>query len=114
MPYIQARLSIETTDSQKKLLQEKLTQATANAFSKPKSFVMCEILHAKSLFMGGQKVEAGAYISIGLLGEASKAQCQGLTRNICDILKNEYSFDSSKVYVTYHPCELWGWNGSMF
>ena len=63
--------------------------------------------------MGEKKIEKGAYISISLLGSASKSACQDLTRNICNILST-YGIVSSNVYITYHPTDLWGWNGSMF
>ena len=62
----------------------------------------------------GEKVEKGAYISVRLLGSASKSACQMSTKNICDILSSELGLDGSKIYVTYHPVDLWGWNGSMF
>ena len=35
-------------------------------------------------------------------------------KSICDILSSNYGIDESKVYVTYHPENLWGWNASMF
>jgi len=58
-------------------------------------------------------LDKGAYVSVSLLGSASKPACQSLTQNICAILSG-YGIDGSGVYVTYHPVDLWGWNGSMF
>jgi hypothetical protein len=40
------------------------------------------------LRMAGKKLEKGAYVAVSLLGNA--------------------------VYVTYHPVNDWGWNGSNF
>jgi hypothetical protein len=49
-----------------------------------------------------------------MLGSTSKPACQTLTQSICKILVADYGIDGSNVYVTYHPVDLWGWNGSMF
>ena len=113
MPYIEAKLSIELDEIQKDKLQKKLTDVVSSAFSKPKAYIMTNIEDGKSLYMAEKKLNNGAYISISLLGSASKSACQNLTRDICDIL-SYYDIDGSNVYVTYHPVDLWGWNGSMF
>ena len=113
MPYIEAKLSIKLDENQKNELQIKLTEATAGAFSKPKTFVMTNIEDGKSIYMAEKKTEKGAYISISLVGTASKSTCQNLTKDICDIL-SDYGIDGSNIYVTYHSVDLWGWNGTMF
>ena len=113
MPYIEAKLSIKLDENQKNELQAKLTDVVSSAFSKPKAYIMAGVEDEKSLYMGGTKLNNGAYISVSLLGSASKPACQSLTKSICDILSG-YGISSSNVYVTYHPVELWGWNGSMF
>jgi len=114
MPYIQARLSVKLDENQKDNLQKKLTEVTSSALSKPKAYIMTEIEDDKSLYMAEQKLDKGAYISIKMLGSITKPACQILTKNICDILAADYGIDGSNVYVTYHPADLWGWNGSMF
>ena len=35
-------------------------------------------------------------------------------KTICDILTDEYGLNGSNIYITFHPVDLWGWNGSMF
>ena len=113
MPYIEAKLSIELDENQKNELQAKLADVVSVAFSKPKAYIMAGIEDNKSLYMAEKKLANGAYISVSLLGSAARSACQNLTKNICDILSS-YGIESSNVYVTYHPTELWGWNGSMF
>ena len=114
MPYIEAKISIELDDKSKNELQGKLADAVSSAFSKPKSYIMSNIEDLKSLYMGGLKVERGAYILVRSLGSISKPQCQNATREICNILINDYNLNGANIYVTYHPEEFWGWNGSMF
>ena len=113
MPYIEAKLSVKLDEDQKNILQDKLTNAVSIAFSKPKAYIMVCIEDCKDLYMAETKLDKGAYVSVSLLGSASKPACQSLTQNICAILSG-YGIDGSGVYVTYHPVDLWGWNGSMF
>ena len=114
MPYIEAKMSIKLDERQKDDLQKKLTAAVSSAFGKPKAYIMACIEDDKSLYMAERKLEKGAYIAIRLLGSAPKPTCQGLTGKICDILQSDYGIDGANVYVTYHPADLWGWNGNMF
>lgn len=114
MPYIQARLSIKIDEQQKQELQKKLTDAVSVAFGKPKTYIMTEIEDDKSLFMAENKIEKGAYIMVSMLGSATKPNCQSVTSEICNILSSDFNIDGSNVYVTYHPVDLWGWNGMMF
>lgn len=113
MPYIQARLSIKLDENQKADLQSKLTDVISLAFSKPKTYIMAEVQDECSLYMAGNKADS-AYISVSLLGSAPKEKCNMVTQKTCEILSSEYGLDGSKVYVTFHPTDLWGWNGMMF
>ena len=114
MPYIEVKLSIELNDSQKDELEAKLVQAVSSAFSKPNAYIMTNIEDEKSLYMGGKKVEKGAYIEVKALGTVAKPSCQTATKEICDILTTNYGLNGSNIYVTYHSVDLWGWNGAMF
>lgn len=114
MPYIEAKLSIELNDNQKDELQAKLVQAVSSAFSKPNAYIMTNIEDEKSLYMGGKKVEKGAYIEVKALGSVAKLSCQTATKEICDILTNDYGLNGAQIYITYQPVDMWGWNGSIF
>ena len=114
MPYIEAKMSFELNDSQKDNLHKKLEDVISGAFSKPKSYIMTNIEDSQRLYMAGSRIDKGAYISISLLGSASKSACQTATQEICDILKTDLGVDTSKVYITYHPADLWGHDGYMF
>ena len=114
MPYIEVKLSIELNDSQKDELEAKLVQAVSSAFSKPNAYIMTNIEDEKSLYMGGKKVEKGAYIEVKALGTVAKPSCQTATKEICDMLTNDYCLNGAQIHITYQPVDLWGWNGSMF
>jgi len=114
MPYIEAKLSIKLDENQKNDLQAKLAQTVSSAFSKPNAYIMTNIEDEKSLYMGGVKVENSAYIVVKCLGSVAKPACQNATKEICATLTSDYGLNGSNIYVTYHPVDLWGWNGSMF
>ena len=114
MPYIEAKLSIKLNEVQKNNLQKELSNAVSSAFSKPKSYIMTNIEDSKSLYMGEAKVEKGAYIVVRSLGSISKPSCQNATKEICEILTTNYGLNGSQIYISYHPVDFWGWNGSMF
>ncbi len=114
MQYIEAKMSFEMDDIQKESLHKKLEDVISSAFSKPKSYIMTNITDAQRLYMAGEQVKKGAYISVSLLGTASKSACQNATKEICEILSSDFGVDTSKVYITYHPTDLWGHDGYMF
>ena len=114
MPYIEAKLSIELNNDEKNQLQIKLADVVSSAFSKPKSYIMTNIEDSKSLYMSGEKIENGAYIIVRALGAVQKQSCQLATKEICNMLANDYGLNGSNVYISYHSVDLWGWNGSMF
>ena len=114
MPYIQANLSVKLDEEKKDKLQNLLTDVVASSFGKPKGFVMTSVEDSQDLYMGGKKLENGAYLAVSLLGSTSKPVCGQITKAICDILKQELETEGQNVYVSYHPVDLWGWNGQMF
>ena len=114
MPYIEAKMSFKLEDVQKDDLHKKLEDVISDAFSKPKSYIMTNIEDNQRLYMAGERIEKGAYISVSLLGAASKSAYQNATKEICDILSADLGVDTSKVYITYHPTDLWGHDGYMF
>ena len=114
MPYIEAKMSFKLEDTQKDDLHKKLEDVISAAFSKPKSYIMTNIEDSQRLYMAGSRIDKGAYISVSLLGSASKSACQAATQEICDILRTDLDVDTSKVYITYHPADLWGHDGYMF
>ena len=114
MPFIQAQLSLKIDENQKNELQVKLTDIVSAGFSKPKMYIMTEIEDEKTIFMGGNKLEKASYINISLLGSTSKSACQNITKSICEVLNKDFGIEGNNVYITYHPVDLWGWNGMMF
>ncbi len=114
MPFVQAKLSVNLDQGKKEVLQKKLTEAVIDILGKPKEFVMIGIEELCPLWMAGEKMVKGAYISVSLVGTPSREACEKLTEKICGILAQDFGIDGKKVYVTYHPVDTWGWDSHLF
>lgn len=113
MPFIDSKISVKISDEKKETLKAKLG-ATMPVINKSETYLMVGINDNYDLWMGGKKLEKGAYISVSLLGSASSADYEKMTAAICEIYEQELGIPGSCVYVTYHPTADWGWNGRNF
>lgn len=113
MPFIDSKISVKVSDEKKEILKAKLG-ATMSILRKSESYLMVGINDGYDLWMGGNKLDKGAYVAVSLLGNASSADYEKMTAAICDIYEQELNIPGSNVYVTYHPVSDWGWNGSNF
>ena len=109
MPYIEAKLTTPVTPAQ----QEGFGRAVT-ALHKTETYLMVGIEGGKDLWFGGRKLEQGAYLSVSLFGRAAPADCEEMTGRLCTLLDEVLGIPGENVYITYHPIENWGWNGSNF
>ncbi|MCR5203063.1 MAG: hypothetical protein K6D02_08260 [Lachnospiraceae bacterium] len=110
MPFIDAKISVPV-DADKK---EKIKACFGNsitALNKTETWLMVGIVDNYDLWLGGNKLDKGAYVEVSLFGDAGSSAYEELTGEICSILSNELDIPSDKVYVSYHPVDNWGWNG---
>ena len=115
MPFIDARITTTLTDEQKETLKAELGQAVS-AFGKGESFLMVGIADGYDLWLGGRKLEQGAYVSLSLVGDTPAAGCKAFSAQLAEILDRVAGIPGSNVYVTFHPLpgSRWGWNGGTF
>lgn len=113
MPFIDSKITVKLTEEKKETLKTKLG-ATMPILHKSETYLMVGINDNYDLWMGGNKIEKGAYVSVSLLGNASSDAYEKMTAAICDIFEQELDIPGIAVYVTYHPIDDWGWNGSNF
>ena len=102
MPFIDSKITVKITPEQKEEIKAEMGR------------LMVGIEDAYDLWMGGKKLDKGAYVAVSLLGDAPRASYEKLTGQICDMLAEKLGIPGSAVYVTYHPVSDWGWNGSNF
>lgn len=113
MPFIDSKITLPVTPKQKENIKSKLGKAVS-IINKPESFLMVGIEDNYDLYMGGNKLEKGAYVSVSLFGNATSSAYEKMTGEICKIYEEELGIPGQAVYVTYHGVNDWGWNGRNF
>ena len=113
MPFIDSKVTVKMTKEKEEAIKTKLGQQIG-LLGKPESFLMVGFEDEYSLFMGGDRLERGAYVSVSLFGKASSAAYENMPAAICDIYAEELQIPGNAVYVTYHEVNDWGYNGRNF
>lgn len=113
MPFIDSKVTVEMTEEKKEAVKKKLGQAVG-ILNKPESFLMVGFDDAYDLYMGGKKLDKGAFVAVSLFGNASAAAYERMTAEICQIYEEELGIPGNAVYVTYAGVSDWGWNGKNF
>jgi len=113
MPFIDSKITVTVSQEKRDIIKAELGKAMS-ILSKPESFLMVGFEDNYDLYMGGKQLEKGAYVSVSLFGNASKAAYEKMTATICDLYQKELDIPANAVYVTYHGVNDWGWNGANF
>ena len=113
MPFIDSKITLPVTPEKKERIKTKLGQAVS-LLNKTETYLMVGFDDNYDLYMGGKKLDSGAYVSVSLFGNAASDAYDRMTGAICDILSQDLGIPGDKVYVTYHGVNDWGWNGSNF
>lgn len=113
MPFIDSKITVPLTAEQKEHLKSRLGKAVS-CLHKGENYLMVGIADGYDLWLGGKKLEKGAYVEVSLFGSASAADYERMTGQICSILREELGIPGTGVYVTYHGLSDWGFNGSNF
>lgn len=113
MPFIDSKITLPVSQEKRETLKAELGKAVT-LLNKPESFLMVGFEDNYDLYMGGRKLEKGAYVAVSLFGDASKAAYENMTARICQLYEKELGIPGNAVYVTYHGVNDWGWNGRNF
>ena len=113
MPFIDSKITVKTTPRQKEELKAELGKMITT-LNKSEAYLMVGVEDSYDLWLGGEKLEKGAYIAVSLYGSAPKELYDRLTGQICGLMENMFGIPGEAVYITYHPVIDWGWNGKNF
>ncbi len=113
MPFIDSKITVPVAPEKREVLKSELGKAVS-ILSKPESFLMVGFEDNYDLYMGGKKLDKGAYVAVSLFGNASSDAYNKMTSEICNLFEKELGIPRNAVYVTYHGVKDWGWNGSNF
>lgn len=113
MPFIDSKISIPVSQEKREVLKAELGKAVS-VMGKGESFLMLGFEDNYDLYFGGKKLEKGAYVSVSLLGNASRSAYESMTERVCQIFEKELGIPGTGIYVTYHGINDWGYNGRNF
>jgi len=113
MPFIDSKVTVKISEAQKEEIKSELGRLITT-LNKSETYLMVGIEDAYDLWLGGKKLDRGAYVAVSLYGNALKEAYDRLTGQICALLEEKLGIPGNAVYVTYHPVNDWGWNGRNF
>lgn len=113
MPFINTKVTVRLSGPVKEELKEAFGKLIVT-LNKPESYLMVSIEDDCDLWLGGKKLDRGAYVAVSLFGSAPEEAYDRLTGQICTLLEEKLMIPGNAVYVTYHPVADWGWNGHNF
>ena len=113
MPFIDSKVTVKISEAQKEEIKSELGRLITT-LNKSETYLMVGIEDAYDLWLGGKKLDRGAYVAVSLYGDAPKEAYDRLTGQICALLEEKLGIPGNAVYVTYHPVNDWGWNGRNF
>ena len=113
MPFIDSKVTVKISDQQKEEIKTELGKLITT-LNKRETYLMVGIEDSCDLWLGGKKLDKGAYVAVSLYGNAPKESYDKLTGQICTLLSDKLGIPGSAFYVTYHPVNDWGWNGRNF
>lgn len=113
MPFIDSKITVPLSASVKEEIKAELGKLITT-LNKTETYLMVGIDDEYDLWLGGKKLERGAYVSVSLYGNAPADAYDRLTGQICQLFAEKLGIPGECVYVTYHPVSDWGWNGQNF
>lgn len=113
MPFIDSKVTVKLTDEKKDAIKSDLGKAVS-VLGKTESYLMVGFEDEYDLYLAGEKLEQGAFVSVRLFGTINSASSRKMTGEICQILEKQLGIPGSNVYVTYQGIADWGWDGSNF
>ena len=113
MPFIDSKITVPVTPAQKEEIKAELGKMITT-LNKSETYLMVGIEDSYDLWLGGRKLDRGAYVAVSLYGSAAPEAYDRLTGQICRLLSDKLGIPGDAVYVTYHPVSDWGWNGQNF
>lgn len=113
MPFIDSKFTVAVSEDKKDTIKSELGKLVSY-LNKPESFLMVGIEDNYTLYMGGNRLEKGAFVSVSLYGKASPQVYDQMTAEICKLYERELGIPADKIYVSYQGISDWGWNGRNF
>ncbi len=113
MPFINSKVTVKLTDEKKDAIKSDLGRSVS-VLGKTENYLMVGFEDEYDLYLAGEKLDLGAFVSVRVYGTINPASSQKMTGEICRILEEQLGIPGSNVYVAYQGIANWGWDGSNF
>lgn len=113
MPYINVNTTRKLTAEEKENIKTELGKSL-NVLGKSEQWLMVDFEDGKELWLGGKKLQSGAFIEVKLFGDAGRKKYEEMNKLLTDYFNCHFDIPGNCIYVTFTPVEYWGWNGMMF
>ena len=113
MPMINSKVTVSLPQEKRDILKAEIGKAVA-ILGKPETYLMVGFEENYDLYLGGKKLEKGAFISVEVLGEVDAGASAKMSGKLCEIFEKELGIPGDKIYITYSGYKNWGWNGGNF
>ncbi len=114
MPFINSKVSVETTPKQREELKTRLGKAIALIPGKSESWLMVNLEDGREMYFRGENKEPAAFISVNIYGSPDPAAFEKMTEEVTKIYKEVLGISPDHMYIKYSAGTDWGWNGSNF
>lgn len=113
MPFIELKTSKKIAPEKAESLKASFGKAIESFPGKTEAWLMVNIQDEQKMWFKGDDTDC-ALVSVDLLGSVSSSASEKMTKKLCEVLSNELSLSSDRVYVKYAGFSDWGWNGGNF
>ncbi len=113
MPFIDSKVTVALTEEKKKVLKAELGKAI-EVLNKSEAYLMVGFEDNYDLYLGGRKLDKGAFVAVSLLGSVASDLSGRMTAEICRIFNEQLGIPGDGIYVTYTGIKDWGFNGRNF
>lgn len=114
MPFINSKVTVPLTESEKETLKAELGQAISLIPGKSENWLMVGFEDNYPLYFKGKNDSKLAFVEVKIFGGASDEAYDKLTARLCRIYEEVLAIPQDKIYIKYEEAEHWGWNGANF
>lgn len=114
MPFINSKVSVAITPEQERELKTRLGRAISLIPGKSEQWLMVGFEDNYHLYFQGDNTQPTAFVEVQVYRTPSPSAMDQLTAEITGVLNDVLGIAPDCIYVSYHPTDDWGWNGSNF
>ena len=114
MPMISTKTNVAISEEQELTLKSELGKAISILSGKSEQWLMTGFEDNYHLYFRGENSEPSAFIEVQIYGTPSASAMEQLTGEITQIFNEVLAISPDHIYISYHPTDYWGWNGTDF